>query len=169
MKRCMLMMFLLGFGMHLFAQQNKDAMDPFYKRVTLVVADIDKSLEIYQDILGFTINSRKPSDDDSYSYTVFNIPQEAKISFATLDSPEQNRTIGLTEVKGVELPKHNGIHMAASVIKVSDLDGIMSKIKALGLSFTEPEMDGNDHFTFKEQAFVDFDGHLIVLYEIQDK
>ncbi len=144
-------------------------MDPFYKRVTLVVADIDRSLEIYQDILGFTINSRKASDDDSYSYPVFNIPTEAQISFATLDSPDQNRTIGLTEVKGVELPQHNGIHMTASVIKVSDLDDVMAKIKALGLSFTEPEMDGNDHFTFKEQAFVDFDGHLIVIYEIQNK
>jgi len=158
----------LSLTMQLNAQQNKDSMDPFYKRVTLVVADIDRSLEIYRDILGFTINSRKASDEHSYSYPVFNIPKEAKISFATLDSPEQNRTIGLTEVKGVPLTKSEGIHMTASVIKVSDLDDVMQKISALGLSTTEVETDSNDHFSFKEQSFVDFDGHLIVVYEIQN-
>jgi catechol 2,3-dioxygenase-like lactoylglutathione lyase family enzyme len=139
---------------------------PFYKRVTLVVADIERSLTIYRDILGFTVNSIQPSDDDSYSYPVFRIPKEAKITFATLDSPDQERTIGLTEVRGVSLPKQDGIAMAASVINVSDLQQIISKIEALGLETTHPEMDSNDHFSFLEQAFFDFDGHLIVLYEI---
>lgn len=141
-------------------------MNPYYKRVTLVVADIDKSLEIYRDILGFTLNYRKPSDEDSYSYPVFRIPREAKVSFATLDGPEQNRTIGLTEVKGVPLTPSKGIRMTASVIKVGDLTEVISKIKALGLETTEPETDSNDEFTFNEQAFIDFDGHLVVLYEI---
>ena len=143
-------------------------MSLFYKRVTLVVADIERSLTIYRDILGFTVNSLKPSDEDSYSYPVFRIPKEAKISFATLDGPEQNRTLGLTEVKGCPLPKNSGIHMTASVIKVADLKATMEKIQSLGLETTEPTTDGNDHFTFSEQAFVDYDGHLIVLYEIQE-
>lgn len=143
-------------------------MDPYYKRVTLVVADIDKSLEVYRDILGFTLNSRKASDDDSYSYPVFNIPREAKVAFATLDSPEQERTIGLTEIKGVPLPKNEGIHMTASVIKVADLDTVMDQIAALGLNTVDQTTDSNDNFTFKEAAFWDFDGHLVVLYEIQN-
>jgi len=143
-------------------------MSLLYKRVTLVVADIERSLTIYRDILGFTINSIKASEEDSYSYPVFKIPKEAKISFATLDSPTQERTLGLTEVKGVELPKPKGIIMNASVIKVPDLSLVIKKIQALGLETTEPETDSNDHFTFLEQAFIDFDGHLIVLYEIQE-
>jgi len=143
-------------------------MSLFYKRVTLVVADIERSLSIYRDILGFTINSMKASEEDSYSYPVFKIPKEAKISFATLDSPTQERTMGLTEVKGVELPKPTGIIMNASVIKVHDLSDVIKKIQDLGLETTEPETDSNDHFTFLEQAFIDFDGHLIVLYEIQE-
>jgi len=141
-------------------------MSLFYKRITLVVADIERSLTIYRDILGFTVNSIKPSDDDSYSYPVFRIPYEAKVSFATLDGPEQIRTIGLTEVKGVPLPPSEGIRMTASVIKVSDLVGVIEKLKALGLETTEQETDNNDEVTFIEQAFIDFDGHLVVLYEI---
>jgi len=148
--------------------QDMNENPPYYKRITLVVADIDKSLKIYQDILGFTINYRKESDEDSYSCPVFNIPKEAKISFATLDSPNQQRTLGLTEIKGVELPKYEGIHMTASVIRVNDLDATMDQITALGLKTVPPTTDSNDYATFKEAAFVDYDGHLIVLYEIQD-
>lgn len=142
-------------------------MSLLYKRVTLVVADIERSLSIYRDILGFRVNSIQDSADDSYSYPVFKIPKNAKIRFATLDSPTQERTIGFTEVKGYELPKPGGIIMTASVIKVADLHEVIGKIKALGLETTEVETDSNDHFTFIEQAFIDFDGHLIVLYEIQ--
>ena len=141
-------------------------MSLFYKRITLVVADIDRSLKIYKDILGFTVHKREASEEDSYSYPVFKIPKEAKISFATLDGPKQIRTLGLTEVKGCELPKNEGIHMSASVIQVAKLNDCIKKIKALGLECTEIETDSNDKFTFMEQAFVDFDGHLIVLYEI---
>lgn len=140
-------------------------MSLFYKRVTLVVADIERSLTIYRDILGFSINSIQDSADDSYSYPVFKIPKEARVRFATLDSPSQERTIGLTEVKGIDLPKADGPLMYASVIKVEDLPGKMAQLEALGLEITEPETDSNATFSFLEQAFIDFDGHLIVLYE----
>jgi len=73
-------------------------MSLLYKRVTLVVVDIERSLTIYQDILGFTINYIKDSAADSYSYPVFKIPKEAKIRFGVLDSPSQERTTGLTEI-----------------------------------------------------------------------
>ncbi|MEM6700359.1 MAG: VOC family protein [Bacteroidota bacterium] len=144
-------------------------MSLLYKRVTLVVADIERSLTIYRDILGFTINYIKDSAEDSYSYPVFKIPKEAKIRFATLDSPSQERTIGLTEVTGCELPKPGAPIMSASVIKVENLEEVMKKVQALGLETTEPEMDSNDYADFKEQAFIDFDGHLIVLYELMLK
>ncbi len=43
----------------------------------------------------------------------------------------------------------------------------MAKVKALGLQITEPKLSGRPgEFTFKEQSFLDFDGHLIVLYQI---
>jgi len=141
-------------------------MSLLYKRITLIVADIERSLTIYRDILGFTINYIKDSAEDSYSYPVFKIPKEAKIRFATLDSPSQERTLALTEVKGCKLPEPSTPIMSASVIKVENLAGIIEEIRALGLETTESETDSNEYFTFLEQAFIDFDGHLIVLYEM---
>jgi len=137
-----------------------------YKRITLVVADLNRSLKVYQDILGFTINYLKDSASDSYSYPVFKIPKQAKIRFATLDSPNQERTLGLTEVTGCALPKPSAPIMSASVIRVEDLRGIIEKIKSLGLETAEATTDSNENFTFLEQSFIDFDGHLIVLYEM---
>jgi len=140
-----------------------------FKRTNLVVADLEKSLTIYRDILGFTVHKMSESSEDSYSYPVFNIPKEAKLKFCTLDSPDQIRTIALTQVSGIELPKLPSIpRMSASVIRVKDLPATMKKIEALGLEITEPKIAvGSDGNTFLEQAFVDFDGHLIVLYEFQ--
>lgn len=138
-----------------------------YKRITLVIADIDRSLKIYRDILGFSVHNIKDSEADSYSYPVFRLPPEAKIRFCTMDSPDQIRTIGFTEVKGIDLPKERHPHMSASVIRVEEIELVIEKIKALNLYTTELKIDTNSNdLTFKEQAFVDFDGHLIVLYEL---
>lgn len=139
-----------------------------FKRTTLLIADIDQSLKIYRDILGFSVHHISESDEDSYSYPVFKIPKEAAIRFCTLDSPDQIRTLALTEVKGVPLEKPITPHSSASVIRVKELPQVMEKIVDLGLEHTKVKRDTNSNgLTFIEQAFVDFDGHLIVLYELK--
>lgn len=136
-----------------------------FKRNTLVVADYKKSLRIYCDILGFSVNYIKESASDSYSYPVFNIPKEAKATFVALDSPSQERTFALTEIKGIVLPKQKGTRMSVSVIKVGDLDKVISQISTLGLVTLNRISDSTDGQSYIEQAFVDYDGHLILLYE----
>lgn len=138
-----------------------------FKRTTLLVKDIDRSLSIYRDILGFTVFSITESEEDSYSYPVFKIPKEATVRFATLNSPDQIRTMALTEVKGAELPKPQQPIMNASVIRIKDIEGTMQKIINLGLEHTELKIaESESAGQFKEQSFIDFDGHLIVVYEL---
>lgn len=140
---------------------------PHYKRVNLLVADLERSLAIYQDILGFSTGNIAESSTTSFSYPVFNIPSEARMRYTYLGEPGEDRVLGLTEVKNIELPKPaNRPHMSASVIGVTDLEDKIGKIKALGLETTESKIAGGSEFRFIEQAFVDYDGHLIVLYEI---
>ena len=129
---------------------------------------MDRSLQIYRDILGFTLDGIMESSSESYSYPVFKIPAEAKVRFATMSGgPDRIRTLALTEIKGIDLPEPGLPLMTATVIGVDDLDGIFEEINALGLETvpgTIAERPGE--FKFKERAFIDFDGHLIVLYEI---
>ncbi len=48
------------------------------KRVNLVVADLDRSLTVYRDILGFKVFEVSESPKSSYSYPVFNFPKRAR-------------------------------------------------------------------------------------------
>jgi catechol 2,3-dioxygenase-like lactoylglutathione lyase family enzyme len=141
---------------------------PMLKRVNLCVADMERALKVYRDVLGFTVHELKDSKSDSYSYPVFQFPRHAKIRFATLDSPTQQRTLALTEVKGVELPRPPLPHMSATVVNCPDFDDVLARAKALGLAIVaEQPLPGPDGTPKgRESAFVDFDGHLVVIYKL---
>lgn len=139
---------------------------PHIKRPNLLVADIDRSLAIYRDILGLLPSNISDSSFDSFSYPVFNIPKEARMRYTYLGEPGESRVFGLTEVRNIDLPKPaSEPYMSTVVIGISDLPGKFEKLKAMGLKVTESKIAGGSEFRFIEQAFVDPDGHLIVCYE----
>jgi len=137
------------------------------KRVNLLVRDLDRSLAVYRDILGFRNAHVSQSSPQSYSYPVFRLPAQAKLRFCTLDSATENRALALTEVTGIELPAPGPIVTSTPVIRVEDFDEVHARLKAAGLDVVEPRrsktVEGRD---FNELAFTDPDGHLVVLYEL---
>ena len=144
--------------------------DARFKRVNLVVADMDRALAIYRDILGFTIDTLNEGKADSYSYPIFKFPEEAQLRFATLSAgDEQIRTFGLTEVKGIEIEPVALPYRVATVLRVNDIEKVISQIQGLGLDVVEPHSDiTTDGVPFTEQAFIDYDGHMILLYELEE-
>ena len=138
------------------------------KRINLCVADMERSLALYRDILGLKVNALKESKADSYSYPVFAFPRQAKLRFATLDTPTQERAMALTEVRGVALPRPSLPHVSAVVLNCVDFDGVIAKVTALGLKVVaEQPLPGDDGKPKgREAALVDHDGHLIVLYKL---
>jgi len=140
---------------------------PHVKRPNRVVADIERSLTVYRDILGLTASEPQVSGEDSYSYPVFNIPKGTPMRTVTLHEPGEQRVFALTELKGFNLPRPVSTpFMATAVIGITDLEKKFAKIEALGLTVTASKIAGGTDFKFIEQAFVDFDGHLIVCYEV---
>ncbi len=140
------------------------------KRQTLLVADLERSLEIYRDILGFTVARITESSPDSYSYPVFNVPAAATLRFATLDSDTEGRQFALTEVRGATLPRPDpdAIRTSTPVIQVRDFDAVLAALRDAGLEIVEPTTARSaDGRLFKEMAFIDLDGHLVVLYEFE--
>jgi catechol 2,3-dioxygenase-like lactoylglutathione lyase family enzyme len=132
---------------------------------------MERALRVYRDVLGFTVHELKDSKSESYSYPVFGFPRHAKIRFATLDSPTQQRTMALTEVRGAELPRMPLPHMAAAVVNCPDFDAVLARAAAEGLKIVPeqglPGPDGKPKG--RESAFVDHDGHLIVIYKLNDQ
>jgi len=137
------------------------------KRPNLVVSDMDRALKVYRDILGFKVFALDPSGPESYSYPVFQFPKDAKLRMATLSTETAVRILALTELKGAPLPPKPVPHRDAVVIEVKGLERIIERVKVEGLHVVPPKTSKTpEGMTFIEQAFEDFDGHLIVLYEI---
>lgn len=138
------------------------------KRPCLLVADLERSLQLYCDILGFRLDYVGEASPQSYLYTVFQLPPEARLRFAALSSDREERALALTEVKGLALAPAVPPFLGATVIQVAGVPPLLSEIAALGLTILPPS-----HFTappnlrFTEQAIHDFDGHLLVLYDVK--
>jgi catechol 2,3-dioxygenase-like lactoylglutathione lyase family enzyme len=146
-------------------------MDPGvqFQRTNLIVRDLDRSLAVYRDILGFTIDYQKTSARDSYSYTVFGIPPEASLRFCALSAPGQLRTLALTEVTGIELPEAPAApRLAALVVRLEAMDPVLEALRARDDVLLHPEqvLHTQDGRTGREIGVVDPDGHLIVLFSI---
>jgi catechol 2,3-dioxygenase-like lactoylglutathione lyase family enzyme len=146
---------------------SADAPEVALKRVNLLVRDLDRSLAIYRDILGFRVFAISESSPQSYSYPVFRLPPQAKLRFCTLDSSTEVRAFALTEVTGVELPAPPAVHLSAPVIRIERFDEVRAKLEAAGLAVVEPRSSKTaEGQTFREMAFTDPDGHLVVLYQL---
>lgn len=147
-------------------QENPAPSSLHLKRPCLLVGDLDRSLTLYRDCLGFQLDYVGEANPDSYLYAVFQLPASAKLRFAALSTEEEPRALALTEVKGFELPTAG--HRGATVIRIPSLAIILPQLAMLELTPIEPSsFAAPPNLRFTEQAFCDFDNHLIVLYEVQ--
>ena len=139
-----------------------------FQRANIVVESIDRSLVIYRDILGLTVDYIKDSLPSSYSYPVFEIPREATLRFCTLSSEEQVRTLALTEVTGIDLPDTPRPQRSCNVFQVDDVGETVDRLKQVpGVTLYEEEtLHTQDGRVGRELGFVDPDGHLVVIYSI---
>jgi catechol 2,3-dioxygenase-like lactoylglutathione lyase family enzyme len=143
----------------------------YVKRPALVVDNLERSLEIYRDILGFKVQFIKPSVDNSYSYDVFNIPRHIPMRFATLtaDGPEVS-IFGLIEAPGARsTPNKSNVRASAVVIHVDDLDGMVVRLQQRDDLQILPEfaLTTQDGRKGREVGMIDPDGHAILLYHIE--
>jgi len=158
---------LLAWGPSVAAAPYEGA---FFKRVNLVVADLDRSLKLYRDVLGFELDNITTPGRESYAYVAFDLPKTTKLRVATLSAgEEQVRTLALTELKSRPPARPGETALTASVIRVRDIAKVFWELESLGLETRPPSFVEGDAFDYWERAFVDFDGHLIVLYEIVGK
>ncbi|MGD1872037.1 MAG: VOC family protein [Mastigocoleus sp.] len=136
------------------------------KRPCLVVADLEKSLEVYRDILGFRLDYVSEASSDSYLYKIFEFPKSAKVTFAALSTENEPRALALTEVKNIVLPPVNAPHRIALVVRVKQVSERIDKLTQIGLKVIEVNhFKQPPNLSFTEQAFFDYDGHLIMLYD----
>jgi catechol 2,3-dioxygenase-like lactoylglutathione lyase family enzyme len=142
----------------------------YVKRPALVVDNLERSLEIYRDILGFKVHFIKASAADSYSYDVFNIPRHIPLRFATLNADGSDvATFGLIEAPGARVTQtRDEVRPSAVVIHVDELDATLARLHQRDDIKLKPEfaLTTQDGRTGREVAMIDPDGHAILLYRI---
>ena len=136
------------------------------QRTTFLVADLQRALTFYRDVLGFEVVFTKDSDAASYSYDVFDIPREAPLRFCVLGTAEQANVLALSEVPGLapitDMPRRSAI-----VIECRDFDQVVYGARALGLTvYPEEQLLTKDGREGREIGIVDFDGNLIAAFLI---
>lgn len=138
-----------------------------FQRGNVVVRNLDRSLAFYRDILGLDVAFIKDSPADSYSYTVFEIPRDAKLRFCVLSTATQPRVLALTEVTGVVLPTAPLPRLDALVLEIDRIDEATQAIRHAGLElYPEARLVTQDGRVGRETGCLDPDGHLVVLYRI---
>ncbi len=141
----------------------------YFKRGNVVVSDLERAYKIWIDLFGMQIDTVFAQDADSLAYDLFNVPKTASTRFATLNAgPLQMRTLGIYEVTGVPLAAQEGIRRGSVVINANGrLDEIRAALPGLGLAMLrEKKLVTVDRKVGIETGFYDWDGNLIVLYEL---
>jgi catechol 2,3-dioxygenase-like lactoylglutathione lyase family enzyme len=140
--------------------------EPRFQRANYVVSDLDRALVFYRDILGFTVDFIKDSEDDSYSYPVFEIDRGRSMKFAVLSTASQPRVMALTEIAG-PLPELPMPRRSAIVVEAPDVDGVVAASRDAGLQvYDEEHLVTQDGREGREVGIVDADGNLVVIYYI---
>ncbi len=138
-----------------------------FQRSNNIVSDLEKSLKLYCDVLGFSNQYESDAPDDSYSYNVFEIDKEKKIRWAVLGTPDQLRVMALTEIQDAELQDVPLPRRSAIVIEVGNIDRVVGEATKLGcVIHPEDRLETHDGRIGREVGIVDFDGNLIVIYHI---
>lgn len=146
--------------------QNKK--DPVrFQRANFVVRDLNESYRFYCGVLGFELTFEKTSEEDSYSYPVFEIDERHKLRFAILSTAAQPRVLALTEVSEPALDAAPPPKRAAIVLDIADIDAVVEGARALGLTvYHEDALETHDGRRGREIGILDADGNLVVIYNI---
>ncbi len=137
-----------------------------FQRANFIVRDIERSLRLYRDVLGFEVAFVKDSPDDSYSYPVFEIPKTESLKFAVLSTASQVRVLALTEVPA-ELPRVPHPRRTAIVLEVGNVDAVVDGARDAGCHvYDEEELHTHDGRVGREVGIVDYDDNLVVIYNI---
>jgi catechol 2,3-dioxygenase-like lactoylglutathione lyase family enzyme len=163
-----------------FAQSAPDAPTPHLlrlKRAHLIVADLDRSVAFYRDVIGLKVRSvdtAYSTDPKSLAYPVFAIPQGAKRRSALFDTTSEIRGLTIEEVRGVPIRFRDRPRASALLFETDDLIGIHARATAAGAKIVQPDLGeiaprgGAPGLRYMEFAVIDPDGHAIAFFQAFD-
>ena len=139
-----------------------------FQRANYLVSNKERALLLYVDILGMNLDFMKESEEDSYSYEVFDIDDSIPMEFALLSYENQPRVLALTILGDGNLEQNPKPRRSAIVIEVDNVDETVAKCKENGFHcYRDDHLITHDGREGKEVGILDDDGNLVVIYKIE--
>lgn len=144
--------------------ENGSYQGPEFRRWSAVVSDLNETITLYRDILGFELGDVSEDPKDSYVYEVFNIDSKITTRHATFHAGSKKRVLSVVEVPGTPLQKPpQSPRLSVALINANgNFDLIVNKLHKHGYEVLTPHALGAEGI---EIGFLDKDGHLYALYE----
>ena len=138
---------------------------PTVRRWSPLVSDLDETIRLYRDILGFELGSVGPDPQSSFVYDVYNIDRSTITRHALFHAGDKKRVLSVVEVPGMkpvrsaETPRRSALLINAN----GRFDQIKADLEAAGYETIAPQRLATSGI---EMGFIDKDGNLYALYEI---
>jgi catechol 2,3-dioxygenase-like lactoylglutathione lyase family enzyme len=146
----------------------KPAHDLQLHRPNILVADMERALRVYRDILGFRVNFLLDALD--VAPEMFGLPLDTKMRMAFISEGKGAfGSLALSEAQGVAIPAPQPPYPACIIIEVKEgrLAGILDQLRAEGLPVGTPyELSQPDR---TDVTISDHDGHRLTLFELHAK
>jgi len=146
-----------------------------FRRMTIVVSDIERALTLYQDTLGFESSSVKHLDAGSSATRVFQLENHPAKRFVTLSANvQQPEILGMVEggaksVRGGSLKKTSAADVGTNALVVLTRGRLAAAdrfIAANKLTITSRSvLNSPSYGSGIELAFLDWDGNLVVVVD----
>ena len=138
----------------------------YLQRSIFFVSDLEQSLPLFTQLLGFTENYRLEHELDTFSHRLFGLPAGLPTTFVTLDLPGQERCLALLAPES-PFDRQTRAASAGLVIRVDSVDAVYERVALLGLKCEAIKREINPQHgpPRTEGAFYDYDGHPIVIFD----
>lgn len=135
-----------------------------FRRWSPVVSNLEDTIHLYTDILGFELGEVTEDPPESYVYKVFNVPPGVVTRHALFHDGDQKRVLSIVEIPGLAPQKTDGVRRSLTLFNARGrFDAIVDRLKAEGYPTLPPQALGGRGI---EMGFFDRDGHLYALYQI---
>lgn len=137
-------------------------------RPNILVGDLERSLRLYRDVLGFRVDFELDALD--VATEMFGLPRDTPMRMAFISEGKGAfGSLALSEAKGVSIPRNAAPYPFCVIIEVREgrLQPILAEVRELGLEVGQAfELDQPKR---TDVTITDPDGHRIVLFELHPK
>jgi len=135
------------------------------RRWSPVVSDLDETIYLYTEILGFELGRVFEDPKDSYVFQIFDIDPALTTRHALFHAGEDKRVLTAVEVPGLSPDRLSETpHRSVTLINANgNFDEIKAKLEDGGYETMIPHKLGPQGI---EMGFVDKDGHVYAVYEV---